>query len=360
MKVIKEKIIKLFQYSKLEFMFARKNEFVSVHPELKTLWKRKFRQMIRYGSERTFPILKEFLTVEISKVKDGDWENVQDNAPILICALKNDLDKLSHFLIYYRELGIERFVILDNGSTDGSFEFLLKQSDTTVYQCKHGFTANGKIAWMNRLIAEYGEHKWYLMVDSDEFVSYIGKDRHSISDIITECEKMQYRRVGGAMIDMYSSGNLFDESKSENFLEHLCYMDKDTYSVSWRANGINIYGGPRRRVFGTQMKLSKFCLFYFESDDVIPSAHYMIPFEKSLDVPVVMAILHYKFMNQNDYNKIVEAVKTGMHSNNSSEYKTYYKGIEDNTQVTFYDEKHSIVCTEENLRKIEFLEDIFN
>ena len=123
--------------------------------------------MIRYSSNRIFPILEEFLTVKIDKVSDRELVQSDSHKPILICVLKNEVIKIQYFMEHYRKLGIENFVFLDNMSTDGTFEFLLEQEDAIVYRCEHPFVSNRKIAWINRLIAEIGLNRWYLMVDSD-------------------------------------------------------------------------------------------------------------------------------------------------------------------------------------------------
>lgn len=357
---IHEKGSKLINYIRLKYLFSKKNEFKNQHPELCGLWEKKFRQMIRYSSERTFPIVDEFLNVKIEKIKS--FESGHDREPdlILICALKNDIDKMHYFMNHYRKLGIHNFVFLDNGSTDGTFEFLLEQNDAEVYRCTHAFTADRKIAWVNRLIAEYGVDRWYLMVDSDEFFIYLGHDKYQFNDLLEIANKKEFKRLGVVHLDMYPKGSLFESGNKENFVEKYCYFDKDTYSYEKTARGMKIAGGPRKRVFGTNMKVSGYRLVYFEKDDVVPSAHFMIPYEKSYGVPVVLISLHYKFVNESDYEKMLEAVKTGMHSNNSEEYRTYFEGISQDPNLTFYDEKHSEVLTENNLRKLEFVDEIFN
>ncbi len=358
--MIKEKFVKLLRYIKLEFMFVKKNEFACKHPELKTLWKKKFRQMIRYSSNRVFPIAEEFLTVGIEKVSEAKNSPADSKEPILICALKNDIDKLPYFMEHYRERGIESFVFLDNMSTDGSFEFLMEQADAEVYRCAHPFTADRKIAWVNRLIAEYGMNKWYLMVDSDEFFTYLGEKDHKFADVIDRAELMGYKRLGNVCLDMYPQGELFKTVEKRNFIEEYCYFDTDTYVFKRTNNGMSIKGGPRKRVFGTDMKISGIRMVYFEEDDVVPSAHFMIPFEKSYGAPVCLLNKHYKFVNESDYDKVIEAVKTGMHSNNSEEYKTYYEAIKNNRQISLYDMGHSALFSEENVRQIDFVADMFN
>lgn len=340
-------------------MFAKKNEFSVQHPELKSLWRNKFRQMIRYSSDRTFPIVKEFLSAPIKKVKETikNGENIE--MPILVCVLRNDLGKVRFFMEHYRKIGIKKFVFVDNGSTDGTYEFLLEQEDVTLYQCLNDYTSNRKIAWINRVLAECGDNKWYMLVDSDEFFTYLGEDKYSITDLLRQAEKMNLKRLGVVHLDMYPQGNLFTTENKENFIEKYCFFDKNSYICKKTPRGVQIFGGPRKRIFGTNMKVSGLRCVYFENDDVIPSSHFMIPYEKSDNVPTCLISRHYKFVNEEDYNKIIEAVKTEKYSNNSAEYKTYFKGISKNPELSFYDEAHSIVFSEENLRKMEFIDDIF-
>lgn len=359
MNKIQEKTGKLVKYIKLEFLFAKKSEFVTSHPKLKKGWKRKFRQMVRYSSERTFSILEEFLNAKIELIKTGTIEEADKYAPILICVLKDDLEKLHFFMEHYRRLGIKNFVFLDNGSTDGTFDFLCKQEDVTLYRCTHAYASNRKIAWLNRIMAEYGNDRWYLHVDSDEFFTFLGAKEHGFSDVMKKAEEKGYKRLGVVHLDMYPKGSLFSTDRKENFIEKYCYFDGDTYTFGRTPRGMKIAGGPRWRVFGTEMKVSGFRCVYFEEDDIMPSSHFMIPYEKSHDVPVCFVSRHYKFVNENDYEKMLEAVKTGKYANNSQEYKTYFKGISENPELSFYDEKHSLLFQEENLRKLGFVDDIF-
>ena len=53
---------------------------------------------------------------------------------ILLCAtLRNEKVRLPFFLRYYRDLGIDHFLIIDNGSDDGSREYLAEQPDVSVW-----------------------------------------------------------------------------------------------------------------------------------------------------------------------------------------------------------------------------------
>ena len=358
---VKEKSGKLIKYIKLEMMFRKKSLFTSKYPELASLWKYKFQQMIRYSDERVFSIAEEFLAASIEKMKDCEFAVENVHSPILICVIKNDMGKLVQFMEHYRKLGITKFIFLDNMSTDGTYEYLLKQEDTVVYRCQNSYLSSRRIAWINRIIAEYGIDKWYMVVDSDEFFTYLGAKKYSISEFIQKVEEKGYKRAGVVHLDMYPKGSLFESDSKMDFREKYCYFDKDTYTLTRIKNGrgIKIKGGPRKRVFGTDENVSGVRLMYIEKDDIVASSHYTIPFEKSQNVPIYIVSQHYKFIDEKDYDKMIDAVKTEIYSNGSKDYKIYLNTISENPQVTMYSEEHSLLFMEDNLREIEFLEDAF-
>lgn len=358
MKKLKEKFSKLCKYIYLEILFSKHSEFKQIHPELMKLWKKKFAQMIRYSSKRFFPVVKEFMYVKLEKITECKVAN-DKLSPVLLCVIKDDFHKMKRFMEHYRGVGIRNFVFLDNMSTDGTYEFLLEQEDVTVYRCEHPYAADRKTAWQNRMIADIGINRWYLIVDSDEFVTYLGSTNHSIQDITGLCVERGYERLGGCMIDMYPRNALFNVEKEDDLFSEYIYFDKDGYQVKTYSNGMEINGGPRKRVFGYNQKLSKYPLFYFGEDDIVESAHSLIPYKKIKDTPMCLIILHYKFVDVEDYNKMIGIIKAGLYYNGAAAYKAYYAKVSEDSQISFYDEEHSLLFSEENIRKIDFIRDIF-
>jgi hypothetical protein len=51
---------------------------------------------------------------------------------LLFCTLRNECPRLAHFLRHYRALGVGHFLIVDNGSDDGSGAFLADQPDVSL------------------------------------------------------------------------------------------------------------------------------------------------------------------------------------------------------------------------------------
>ena len=54
-------------------------------------------------------------------------DTLTKNSILAFTTLRNERVRLSYFLDYYRDLGVDHFLIVDNGSTDGSREYLLEQ-----------------------------------------------------------------------------------------------------------------------------------------------------------------------------------------------------------------------------------------
>lgn len=322
-------------------------------------WRRRFIRLVLAGDKRGDALAKEFIQTNISVISGGHLKNKKVSGPILICVIKDDAEKIVKFLNHYRRLGIELFLFLDNESKDGTKEILCGQKDTIVFSSTQQYSSERRIAWINRLIAYKGINNWYLVADSDEFVTYIGSEEHTFQDIIKICEARGYERVEGFMIDMYSKDTIFSRQTADLIEKQYNYFDYNTYKYRKQFDGKIIRGGPRYRIFKRNMRLSKFPLFYFGEDSLVASSHYMFPFEKNWDVPCNLAILHYKFIDQKDYQKLVNAVKNKNYSCGSSDYIQYMRVLKShNKNLNFYSEAHSREYrNSDDLRQIKILEE---
>lgn len=326
------------------------------------IWEKKFINSLKSGDARCEELLTEFLTCQIEKVTYHKKVRRKNNyAPILFCVIKNEIYRIKAFMEHYRNLGIEAFVFLDNHSDDGTAEFLLQQEDVILYTSSQQYSSARRVAWLNRLMAIYGQNRWCLVVDSDEFVTYIGCEKYSLPDMVREAVRNSCKRVEGFMLDMYPAGELFGVGDEEGV--SVCkyrYFDTLSYQINAAEKRVIITGGPRKRVFQANVVLSKYPLFFFGEDDFAASSHFMVPCKPIKKCPVWIALCHYKFINDYDLCKIKEAVYKKNYAGNSIFYKKYLSAIEEKNGVTFFEEGNSCEMTSsESLKKIPFLKDPF-
>src|SRR5690606_21595096 len=83
---------------------------------------------------------------------------------------------LPEFFRYYRELGVERFVVLDDESSDGTAEFLAEQSDCMVIRSDVRYFddvdgARAVYAWRQGLMERFCRDQWAIFADADEFLA---------------------------------------------------------------------------------------------------------------------------------------------------------------------------------------------
>lgn len=284
-------------------------------------------------------------------------------APTVVVVEKNELKRMQLFYHHYRNLGVHQFIVLDNGSTDGTLDFLIQQKNTKVYQTSESFQTQRKDAWIQRILAQNGYDKWYIVVDADELLDYVGSENHSIESLIRKMHNKGYRRLWGFMLDMYSRDKLFGTNCDiMDIPKRMNYFDKDSYILNQNhsSTGIRqndeIYGGPRYRMFNLIATQSKQSIFYFEKNTLYRNCHYLVPKISWGDVPCCFVLRHYKFLPQ-DKLEYENRIKKNSFYNNSMEYKKIMTQVERNFDgCTLHYENSVLYENSDSLRCLPFLE----
>ena len=267
---------------------------------------------------------EELRPIKISSVRKEDLTSTE---PILICCIKNDLERISTITNYHRKIGIRKMVFLDNMSDDGTLEWL-KTQDVDLYSINEKYHAGRKSAWIRKVMDIYGYNRWYLIVDSDELFSYIGSEEHSISDLIAYAENNNLDRIGSFLLDMYPKHNLYEQGKNQDCVIENRFFDSDSYYMSRDGRGFMLRGGPRKRVFELELDysepLSKYPLFFGKIEDLW-SDHRPLPFYKNFNSQCLSTLRHYKFM-EGDFEKYNRIALEGNYYNGSANYKIYTEG----------------------------------
>jgi hypothetical protein len=259
-------------------------------------------------------LINSFSSNNITLVKDRERKPGNSLEITVVCPVKNDLTYLKRFLPYYRNLGATGFIFIDNESSDGSREFLLKQPDVTLFSCPNPYNHFAKDGWVCRAIAYNGLNQWYLVLDSDEFLSYPGMENSQLDKLIRTLEENGIKAARGFMLDMYPDYPLFSKDKDPGrFMEDYRYFDP--FSKWYNKNGDKLIGGMRARVLGVYTALQKTSLMRC-SKGVFPyeSTHNMNK-DDGVAEGMFYVLRHYKFL-PGDYDKMkATAVKnTGYYS----------------------------------------------
>jgi len=131
--------------------------------------------------------------------------------PKLPCVVlaHNEGHILREFLDHYRRVGVDRFYIVDDRSTDGSSEILRSQQDVTVYSPVEGSTyARDKRYWRSQLMDRHCSGRWVLVPDLDEHLVYRDSESRDIFALIRSLEDEGAEALHALMLDMYSNNSL--------------------------------------------------------------------------------------------------------------------------------------------------------
>lgn len=178
----------------------------------------------------------------------------------VICPIKNESALLPHFLDHYRRLGIQRFIFIDNASTDGGTEYLCAQPDCRVYFTEQPYEESKfATAWINEIIERDSIEGWLLYADVDEHLVYPDCESAAIAEYCGELQRRGFDSAYALMLDMYPEGDFLDCRPSTDLplSKAMPWFDTDyvvrTWPVPpWRRTRTGhppqILGGPRCRI----------------------------------------------------------------------------------------------------------------
>jgi|GEM_PF-1115037 len=327
-------------------------------PATVSQWQAAFR-MYHREFPRNYPVYASFCTTKLDVVASRQGQD-QQNQVLGLCVVKNDLARLQMAIAHHRSLGVQQFAVLDNGSTDGTQEWLSGQPDIDVYVVTTPFSSQRKYGWINQLLARYGYDRWYLYFDSDELFVYPDLENITISQLIERVERRQLDRLGAVMLDMYSDQPIYAPAGEQQSIEQdFCYFDSDSYELSQSRRGRVVKGGPRKRVFTPELEdsplLIKFPLFYLNEGMIFESAHYLFPFRS--DVPIASALKHYKFL-PSDLERHHLIAREGTFQGGSREYKRYLSAFQSNAAISFLYDGSVKYENSSSLSRLSFIQSV--
>ena len=168
--------------------------------------------------------------------------------------LRNEHIRLPYFLDYYRNKGINHFLMVDNDSDDGSLEYLMEQPDVSVWHTRKCYKKSKfGVDWLNWLQFRYGHNHWCLVVDPDEFFIYPFCDTRPIRALTDWLDASSIKSFSAMLLDMYPRGPITEQpyQAGQDPMEMACWFEAGNYTMTKNPQYGNLWiqGGPRSRVF---------------------------------------------------------------------------------------------------------------
>jgi hypothetical protein len=288
-------------------------------------------------------LLRAFLRRRDLTAVSDRTDAIRQHDILLCCCLRNERIRLPYMLDYYRRLGVHHFLFVDNGSDDGSREWLAEQPDVSVWTTRASYKrARYGLDWQNWLLRRHGHGHWCVTVDADEFLVYPFCDTRPLRALTDWLEASSVRAFAAMILDMYPKGPIDAQPyrEGQDPFEIACWFDGGNYTVK-RNPGLGnlwIQGGPRARAFFPDRPkeapaLNKIPLVrWHRSYAYVSSTHMILPrglnltYDASGGEKVSGCLLHAKFLDTLGA-KAEEELQRGQHFATSREYAAYREGL---------------------------------
>ncbi len=262
------------------------------------------------------------------------------NSPILLFStIRNERVRLPYFLDYYRKLGVDHFLIIDNGSDDGGREYLALQPDVSLWSTGAGYRQSRfGMDWMMHLLRRHGTGNWCLTVDVDEFLVYPFSEARPLRALTDWLDASRCRAFSAMILDMYPKGPTTQQPyrEGQNPFEIAQFFDSGNYTISrnWKYRNLWIQGGPRARMYFSDAPenapaMNKIPLVKWEAGFAyVSSTHMMLPrglnlvYDEGGGEKPSGCLLHAKFLDMFDA-KVGEEQLRRQHYAEGGEYRSY-------------------------------------
>ncbi len=345
-------------------LFYAQNEDDPVHRRRSENSLRAVQRKIVTGAE-AFPLAKYVFGPEV-------LGREPESLTTVYCVAKDDHLFLPDWLAHYRAIGVERFVIIDDGSDPPLGEFV-SADDCIFLSPRIGDFKRAKVFWIElalRVLQSPGS--WAITVDADEFLDIkTTGSLTSLNLLIDYCNWSGAPVALGVLVDLLPEKGLTDQS-SDDFTRTFTHCllregEKDFgYSNEPSVRGMGKHWRRgfavdlRYRCFSTLDSVVKYPIFKYDVSIKLNQGFHSLSFgekrlnpEENFEEYITLPVKHYKFAKYSDNLK----------SNNQLSTKNthmYYDRTRENFQVqNFFGVSHLNKIWNLTQESTEFGEHIF-
>jgi glycosyltransferase involved in cell wall biosynthesis len=290
----------------------------------------------------------ELLRVDARAVEPGPQE-------VLCCSVvRNESLRLPFFLSYYRERGIAKFFVVDNGSTDGTAAYLLAQPDVYLWRSALSFKrAKFGAAWFELLLRRYGVNHWWVIVDADELLYYPGCETRTIPELCRDLQRDGKKALDAVLLDMYADRPVRETryQAGEDFRAVCPYFDRRFFKhrqpgAGPYRNQVAFTGGMRSRIFGDfdPFYLSKVPLLKYDTGVILAGGQHWTSYPISEIADARGCLLHFKYF-ANFRAHVEQEIVRREHADGAFQYEQYAAALARDPALTLFDAEHSVRLT---------------
>lgn len=299
---------------------------------------------------------------------------------LALFVVRNEALRLPSALARARRLGVDRAIVIDNRSTDGTRAIAGAGRDWVhLIDAPGSYAAsNFGVGWTNAVLDRWARGHWVLVLDADEVLVFPGSERDgSLRALCAHLEAIGSEALRAVLLDCFPEGPLHavrfrsgdDLLAAAPFFEPPCLRAEPAPHFPYE----QIYGGLRERIFFPEAdprrpgrwlhqrlfnlgwrvpalrraawyarlaprlspNLAKVPLLRWrEGARLIASTHMLAPMALAPDQPSGV-LLHFKFL-QDFHDRALDAVARGAHFDGSREYRRYLAALSADPQFRLH------------------------